>query len=109
VARHRVNTNLIKENWDDMLRLDGSLKLGVVQATSMMRMLRIDDRPTKLAQAVAELGWIEKTIDSLTYIDGEFKRRRTLTQVNRGENGIVSHAPYFHGKRGELRQRYREG
>jgi Tn3 transposase DDE domain-containing protein len=28
-----VNTNLIKENWDDMLRLAGSLKLGVVQAT----------------------------------------------------------------------------
>ena len=34
----------------------GSLKLGVVQANSVMRTLQIGDRPTKLAQAVAELG-----------------------------------------------------
>src|SRR5437764_8332994 len=59
IARHRVNTKLILENWDDMLRLAGSLKLGMVQATSIMKTLRIDDRPTKLAQAVAELGRID--------------------------------------------------
>jgi TnpA family transposase len=109
IARHRVNTNLIKDNWDDMLRLAGSLKLGVVQATSIMRTLRIDDRPTKLAQAVAELGRIDKTIHSLTYIDDESKRRRTLTQLNRGEDRHKLARAVFHGKRGELRQRYREG
>jgi TnpA family transposase len=86
VAPHRINTNLIKDNWDDALRLAGSLKLGVVQATSIMRTLRIDDRPTKLAQAVAELGRIDKTIHCLTYIDDESKRRRTLTQLNRQED-----------------------
>ena len=37
------------------------LKLGVVQANSIMRTLRIDDRPTKLAQTVAEIGRIDKT------------------------------------------------
>jgi TnpA family transposase len=92
-----------------MLRLAGSLKLGVVQATSIMRTLRVDDRPTKLAQAVAELGRIEKTIHSLTYIDDESKRRRTLTQLNRGEDRHKLARAVFHGKRGELRQRYREG
>ena len=99
----------IRENWDDILRLAGSLKLGVVQATSIMRTLRIDDRPTKLAQAVAELGRIDKTIHSLTYIDNESKRRRTLTQLNRGEDRHKLARAVFHGKRGELRQRYREG
>ena len=54
----------------------GSLKVGVVQATSVMRTLQIGDRPTKLAQAVAELGRIDKTIHALTYIDDEAKRRR---------------------------------
>jgi Tn3 transposase DDE domain len=29
-----INTKLIAEHWDDLLRLAGSLKLGVVQATS---------------------------------------------------------------------------
>jgi TnpA family transposase len=109
IGRHRINTNLIRENWKDILRLAGSLKLGVVQATSIMRTLRIDDRPTKLAQAVAELGRIDKTIHSLTYIDDESKRRRTLTQLNRGEDRHKLARAVFHGKRGELRQRYREG
>ena len=71
--------------------------------------LRIDDRPTKLAQAVAELGRIDKTIHALTYIDGEAKRRRTLIQLNRGEERHKLARAVFHGKRGELRQRYREG
>ena len=109
IARHRINTKLIEENWDDMLRLAGSLKLGMVQAASIMKTLRIDDRPTKLAQAVAELGRIDKTIHALTYINDENKRRRTLTQLNRGEDRHKLARAVFHGKRGELRQRYREG
>lgn len=92
-----------------MLRLAGSLKLGMVQAASIMKTLRIDDRPTKLAQAVAELGRIDKTIHALTYIADENKRRRTLTQLNRGEDRHKLARAVFHGKRGELRQRYREG
>jgi TnpA family transposase len=74
-----------------------------------MRTLRIDDRPTKLAQAIAELGRIDKTIHGLTYIDDESKRRRTLTQLNRTEDRHKLARAVFHGKRGELRQRYREG
>lgn len=68
-----------------------------------------DDRPTKLAQAVAELGRIDKTIHSLTYVDDESKRRRTLTQLNRGEDRHKLGRAVFYWKRGELRQRYREG
>lgn len=109
IASHRISTKLIEENWDDMLRLAGSLKLGTIQATSIMKTLRIDDHPTKLAQAVAELGRIDKTIHALTFIDDESKRRRTLTQLNRGEDRHKLARAVFHGKRGELRQRYREG
>jgi TnpA family transposase len=109
VARNKINPNFIAQHWDDLLRLAGSLKLGVVQATSIMRMLQIGDRPTKLAQAVAELGRIDKTIHCLTYIDDESKRRRTLNQLNRGEDRHKLARAVFHGRRGELRQRYREG
>jgi TnpA family transposase len=109
IARHRINAKLIAEHWDDVLRLAGSLKLGVVQATSLMRTLQIGDRPTKLAQAVAELGRIDKTIHALTYIDDEAKRRRILNQLNKGEDRHKLARAVFHGKQGELRQRYREG
>src|SRR4051812_42654152 len=74
-----------------------------------MKTLRIDDRPTKLAQAVAELGRIDKTIHALTFIADGNKRRRILTQLNRGEDRHKLARAVFHGKRGELRQRYREG
>ena len=46
---------------------------------------------------------------SLTFINDEAKRRRTLTQLNRGEDRHKLARAVFHGKRGELRQRYREG
>ena len=109
IARNRINTHLVADHWDDMLRLAGSLKLGVVQAMSVMRTLQVGERPTKLAQAVAEVGRIDKTIHCLTFIDDETKRRRTLTQLNRGEDRHKLARAVFHGKRGELRQRYREG
>jgi TnpA family transposase len=74
-----------------------------------MRTLRVDDRPTRLAQAVFEVGRIDKTVHSLTYMDDESKRRRTLTQLNWGEDRHRLARAVFHGKRGELHQRYREG
>ena len=55
---------------------------------------RSDDRPTRLAQAVAELGRIDKTIHALTFIDDESKRRRILQQLNKGEDVISWLEPY---------------
>jgi hypothetical protein len=45
----------------------------------------------------------------LSYIDDEAYRRRILLQINRGEGRHKLARATFHGQRGELRQRYREG
>ncbi len=45
----------------------------------------------------------------LTFIDDETYRRRILTQLNRGEGRHRLARAVFHGQRGEVRQRYREG
>ena len=74
-----------------------------------MRTLQVGDNPTRLAQAIAEFGRIDKTLHTLNMIDDENKRRSTLTQLNRGEGRHSLGRAIFHGKRGELRQRYREG
>lgn len=74
-----------------------------------MRTLQVGDRPTRLAQAIAEFGRIEKTLHTLNMLDDESKRRSTLGQLNRGEGRHSLGRAVFHGKRGELRQRYREG
>lgn len=92
-----------------MLRLTGSLLLGRVPATGIMRTLQVGDNPTRLAQAIAEFGRIDKTVHTLNMIDDENKRRSTLTQLNRGEGRHSLGRAIFHGKRGELRQRYRQG
>jgi TnpA family transposase len=62
-----------------------------------------------LARALEELGRIIKTLYMLRYIDDEAYRRRILTQINRGEGRHELARIIFHGKRGERRQRYREG
>ena len=109
VSAHNLSLQKIAPFWDDMLRISGSLLLGRVPATDIMRTLQIGDRPTRLALAIAEFGRISKTQHTLTYIDDEAKRRSTLIQLNRGEGRHSVARAVFHGKRGELRQHYREG
>ena len=109
LAANRINLRLVAEQWDDLLRLAGSLKLGVVRAAGLTRTLQTNDRPTRLARALQELGRLVKTLYLLRYVDDEAYRRRILTQLNRHEGRHRLARAIFHGKRGELRQRYREG
>ncbi len=109
IARHRVNSKLVARNWDDLLRVAGSLHQGTVSASELMRSLLRSKRPSTLARAIAALGRIPKTLYMLSYVDDESYRRRILTQLNRGESRHSVARAVFHGQRGELRQRYREG
>lgn len=109
IARQRIDMELAAEQLDDCLRLVGSLKLGRIPATGIMRTLQVGDKMTRLARGLAEIGRIDKTTHNLTYIDDESKRRNTLIQLNRGEGRHSLARAVFHGKRGELRQRYQEG
>lgn len=106
VSRHRIRLDRIEPHWDDVLRLVGSLKLGKVRALDIMRTLQVENRPSRLALAIAEYGRIEKTIHTLNFIDDEVMRRGTLAQLNFGEGRHALARDVFHGKRGELHQHY---
>jgi TnpA family transposase len=108
LARHRVDVELIRRNWEDLLRLAGSLKLGRIHAGAIMRVLQAKDRPTTLARALAELGRIIKTLHMLGYIDSKEKRRRILTQLNRQEFRHRLARRVCHGDRGEIRKAHRQ-
>lgn len=109
LARHTINRNLITENWDDLLRVAGSLKLGTVNVTELLKSLQGNGRLSTLAKAIAELGRIAKTLYLLSSIDDPAYRRRILIQLNKGESRhSLARATYF-GQKGEVRQRYREG
>ena len=55
LARHRINLHLIATNWDDILRVAGSLKVGTVHASMLGQALQREGHPTTLARAIAEL------------------------------------------------------
>ncbi len=109
LARQRINIPRIARNWDDLLRVAGSLKMGTVSASELVRGLQGGGRPSTLGRAIGEVGRAAKTLYLLNYLDDEAYRRRILTQLNRGESRHGVARAIFHGQRGELRQRYREG
>lgn len=91
------------------MRASGSLKLGTIHASELLRSLLSSTRPSALAQAIMEVGRVNKTLYLLNYIDDEDYRRRILTQLNRGEGRHAVARAICYGQRGEIRKRYREG
>ena len=86
LARQRVNTKLIARNWDDMLRIAGSLKLGTISASELTRSLLRSSRPSTLARAIGELGRVPKTLYLLSYIDDSAYRRLCAWQHTASEH-----------------------
>jgi TnpA family transposase len=109
IARHRVNVERIRHHWEDQLRLAGSLQMGTVPASDVVRLLQGGGRPTPLGQAVGEIGRIAKSFHLLSVIDDPVYRRGMLLQLNRGEARHSLARDTFFGQKGEVRQRYREG
>lgn len=109
LGRHIVREDLITSQWDEMLRVAGSLKLGRVSASELTRSLLRSTRPTTLARGITELGKLAKTIHLLNYIDSEAYRRRILAALNRNESRNKWARHLCHGQRGQIRKRYRTG
>nr|WP_234003938.1 Tn3 family transposase [Nocardiopsis sp. SBT366] len=108
-ARGRIDTDRIARHWDDILRVVASIHTGAVRAYDVIRMLSRDGNPTPLGQAIAHFGRLFKSLHVLTYLDDETYRRSIKSQTTLQESRHALGRHVFHGKRGELRQRYIEG
>ncbi|WP_142243513.1 Tn3 family transposase, partial [Klebsiella pneumoniae] len=71
IARGQSDPRKIVLQWDEMIRTAGSLKLGKVQVSVLVRSLLKSERPSGLTQAIIEVGRINKTLYLLNYIDDE--------------------------------------
>ena len=105
LASARINTNIIEQNYEDILRLAYSIKDGLVSSSLILSKLGSYSRQNSLAKALQEMGRIEKTIFILRYATDNVLRRRILVGLNKGEamNGLTR--AVFFGKQGELRER----
>ncbi|TDW26979.1 Tn3 family transposase [Cryobacterium psychrophilum] len=109
-GRNRINLDLITANWPDMLRLAGSLTAGTVRASEILRVTQGGGAPTLLGKALAEYGRIAKTEHLLDFIDvDEGYRQQIHTQLTLQESRHALARLVFHGRRGQIRQSYREG
>ncbi|GAA4973893.1 Tn3-like element Tn3 family transposase [Yinghuangia aomiensis] len=108
-ARGRIDLDRIERHWDDILRIIGSIHTGAVRAYDVIRMLSRDGRPTLLGDAIAHYGRIAKTLHILRLADEPGYRRQIKVQANLQEGRHALARKIFHGKNGQLYQRYQDG
>ncbi len=85
ILRGQINTKVIKENYQDVLRLAHFIKERKVSASLIMGKLGSYSRQNSLATALREMGRIEKTIFILNYISDESLRRKIQKGLNKRE------------------------
>lgn len=105
ILQGKINEKVILENYDDVLRLAHSIKVGKVSASLIMARLGSYARNNSLSNALREIGRIEKTIFILDYISDEALRRRIQKGLNKGELANALARAVFFAKRGEFYER----
>lgn len=86
VMGDRIDADLIRNHWDDILRLMTSLRTRTVSASLMLRRLSATTRQSGLAQALRQMGRIERTLFTLDWINNEDLRKTTTAELNKGES-----------------------
>jgi TnpA family transposase len=85
VIRGTVDTALIREQWDQLVRLAASLRNRTAPAHVVLRRLASSAPSDRLAKALTAVGWALRSLYLLRYIHEEDLRGRMQLQLNRGE------------------------
>lgn len=86
VMGDRIDADLIRAHWDDILRLMTSLRTRTVSASLMLKRLSATTRQSGFAQALRQMGRIERTLFTLDWINDEQLRKTTTAELNKGES-----------------------
>ena len=85
LLRQRISTDLIREQWDQLVRVATSLRNRTAPAHVILERLAGSGPSDRLAKALTALGRLVKTIYLLRYLHDPQIRRRVQLQLNRGE------------------------
>lgn len=109
LSLRRVSVPAILAEWDDMMRVAGSLATSKVRAYDLIKMMTAGGRLTGLGNAFAAYGRIFKTLHLLQVIQVEAYRRMIGTQLNMGESRHDLARNVFFGNLGRLSRGYERG
>jgi TnpA family transposase len=99
-----VDIDLIREQWDSLVRIAASLKNRTAPANIIIQRLQNSPSSDRLAGALTALGRAVKTIFILRYLSDPDLRHRVQLQLNRAESRheLVGRCLFF-ANRGEFR------
>ncbi|GGF12569.1 hypothetical protein GCM10011611_17750 [Aliidongia dinghuensis] len=100
-----INVALIREYWDELLRLAMSLNLKTVAPSTILKKLAASKNPSQLSRALRELGRIERTRFMIEWYSDPHLRRRCQAGLNKGEAAHKLKRAIFIHERGEIRDR----
>ncbi|MGD0107033.1 MAG: Tn3 family transposase [Rhodopila sp.] len=101
----RINVELIRAHWAEILRIVASIRAGTVAPSVIMRQLASYPRQNGVAAALRELGRLERTLFTLDWIQDPELRRETGQELNKGESrNSLARAVFIH-RLGEIRDR----
>lgn len=103
-----INVELIRENWDDILRLIATIRLGECTASQIFKRLSSYSKQNPLYRALKEFGRIIKTIFILKYIDDVELRQTIQKQLNNIELYNKFSKAVFFANNQEFRQGTKE-
>ena len=96
------------DQWDDLLRVAGSLKLGWVTASLLIGKLHALPKQNTLVKSLQEYGRLIKTNFILRYLSSEEYRRQIGQQLNKGEALHALRRYLFVANEGQIRKRHPE-
>jgi TnpA family transposase len=108
LLRRRINEDLILGQWDELLRLAGSLKFGHATASLLLAKLQTGSRQNMLARALLEYGRLVRTLFILRYLADPELQRRVHRQLNKGESLHALRRRLFCANEGHVRRRHHE-
>ena len=97
-----INTNIIEEQWDNILRLVVSMKLKYTVPSQILKRLSSYALQNPLYQALKELGKLVRTIFLLRYMDDETMRQRIHQQLVKGESFNSLSSAIHYGNSGKI-------
>jgi TnpA family transposase len=102
MPKRKIKEDLIKNNWDEILRFIITIKERKTTATQLLKRLTSYSRNHKLYTALKELGKIIKTDFLLNYIDDVTLRQRIEKQLNKVEASNKFSKAVFFGNSSEF-------